>query len=498
MNWEPCNDISGVQAFLETVGTCRVFIKDFAKISHPLNNLLKKDLLFEWGYEQEKAMYNLKDALINCSAIRPLDYTSSALVILRVNTSWKVVINHLEWPWAWYSQPKHELFGLFRALKAAKYWLLGCQNWFIETDAKYIKGMFLNPGVGPNTAIMRCIDYILMYQFMLKHIPGKSFAADGLSRWDPQPGDDEYPLNKGWIDEPEGPLWFEYPGLEQDVLDAQENIPLEFEDFKAEIDMHGGYVVLVDHIRLFMTNLDKDRVQTEHDTSFQVPCDAGVDWEQFGSMTEPLTAVYSMSPMLLPDLALKLDDQVWEAYEEKSHTKTAKSQDDQLEKVKQWLLDPHTQPPDLNSNEFLRFTNQAKQFYLNDDDKLFRQSPDGTLKAIIEKSHQMYIMQAMHDHLGHKESYATKEFISERFWWPELERDVHWYVKTCHICQAWQKTLVWIPPTVTDTPGLFQIIHADVMHMMLASNGCKFIVHGCCALPVGWRIDHYRMRLLDR
>jgi hypothetical protein len=90
----------------------------------------------------------------------------------------------------------------------------------------------------------------------------------------------------------------------------------------------------VDHIRSFMTNLDKDRIQTKCDTGFQVPCDAGVDWEQFGSMTEPLTAVYSMSPMLLPDLALKLDEQVRELYKERRCTETARSQDDQLEKVK--------------------------------------------------------------------------------------------------------------------------------------------------------------------
>jgi len=81
-----------------------------------------------------------------------------------------------------YSQLKRELFGLFRALEAAKYWLLGCRNLIIETDAKYIKGMLLNPSIGPNATIMRWIAYILMYHFTLRHIPGKMFAADGLSR----------------------------------------------------------------------------------------------------------------------------------------------------------------------------------------------------------------------------------------------------------------------------------------------------------------------------
>jgi len=80
-----------------------------------------------------------------------------------------------------YSQPKRELFGLFRALEASKYWLLSCRNLIIETDVKYIKGMLLNPSIGPNAAIMRWIAYILMYHFILRHIPGKTFAADGLS-----------------------------------------------------------------------------------------------------------------------------------------------------------------------------------------------------------------------------------------------------------------------------------------------------------------------------
>jgi DNA modification methylase len=117
------------------------------KTSCPLNDLLKKDVPFEWRHEQEKAIYDLKDALINCPTIRPLDYTSSAPVILRVDTSWKAVgfwicqqdpkdkkkryftrfgsitLSDRE---ARYSQPKCKLFGLFRVLEAAKYWLLGC------------------------------------------------------------------------------------------------------------------------------------------------------------------------------------------------------------------------------------------------------------------------------------------------------------------------------------------------------------------------------------
>ncbi len=47
----------------------------------------------------------------------------------------------------------------------------------------------------------------------------------------------------------------------------------------------------------------------------------------------------------------------------------------------------------------------------------------------------MYIMKTVHDQLGHHGMYATKMLIKERFWWPEMERDIAWYISTCYICQ---------------------------------------------------------------
>ena len=503
MNWGPCKDVSNVRGFLGTCGTCRVFIKDFAKLSRPLNDLLKANVPFEWGPAQEKSMEDLKDALINCPAIRPLNYTSDAPVILGVDTSWKAVgfwicqedpenkkkryfarfgsitLNDRE---ARYSQPKRELFGLFRALEAAKYWLLGCRNLIIETDAKYIKGMLSNPGMGPNAAIMRWIDYILMYHFTLRHIPGKTFAADGLSRRDTQPGDDEYPLDNDWIDEPEGSLRFEYPDLDHNVPNAEDDVPLEFNSFKDDIDTRGGYQISVEDVRLFMSSMSEDILQTKEEMGHLEPAEEDVDWERSRLKDKSNGTVCFVSPAVLPDISLKLDEETRESYEESRRSETAKTQDAQLAEIKRWLIDPHAQPPDLRQKEFMNFVKRAKQFYLDENDKLFRRSPDGKFKAVVEKAHRMYIMRTLHDHLGHRGSFATKELISERFWWPELERDVHWYVKTCHVCQQRQRTLLRMPPTLTHTPGLFQVVHVDVMHMTPASNGCKYIVHGRCAL----------------
>jgi hypothetical protein len=63
-----------------------------------------------------------------------------------------------------------------------------------------------------------------------------------------------------------------------------------------------------------------------------------------------------------------------------------------------------------------------------------------------------------------------------------MEADVTWYVKSCHMCQVHQKMAMELSPVVTHTPSIFQVLHMDTVHMSPPSNGCKYIVHGRCAL----------------
>src|SRR6202023_847943 len=147
-----------------------MFIKDYAKITQPLTHLLQSKVPFEWGESQDLAMREVKRLLSVFPALKPIDYHLDAPVILGVDTSWMAVgfwicqedpdnpkkryyacfasitLSKQE---ARYSQPKRELFGLFRALQEAKFWLLGCRKLIIESDAKYIKGMINNPTLGP-------------------------------------------------------------------------------------------------------------------------------------------------------------------------------------------------------------------------------------------------------------------------------------------------------------------------------------------------------------
>jgi hypothetical protein len=62
-----------------------------------------------------------------------------------------------------------------------------------------------------------------------------------------------------------------------------------------------------------------------------------------------------------------------------------------------------------------------------------------------------------------------------------LEKDVAWYIKTCHQCQTRSTEKVVIPPTVSIPAPLFRKAFTDTMHMP-ASHGFSYIVQARCSL----------------
>ena len=143
----------------------------------------------------------LKTALLSSPALRPIDYASNSPVILGVDTSLitvgyllcqcdadnprircyarfgLIILNDRE---SRFSQPKLELYGLFCALWSLKMYLIGVRNLIVEVDARYIKGMLLNPDIAPSASINHWIVFILLFHFTLIHVPGTQHGPDGL------------------------------------------------------------------------------------------------------------------------------------------------------------------------------------------------------------------------------------------------------------------------------------------------------------------------------
>jgi len=199
-NWPPCSSQTEVRSFLGTTGTVHNWIEDYAHIARPLTNLTRINVPFVWDTSAQQAMDALKNAVVSCSVIRPIDYGSQDEVVLAVDSSniacsWILsqICNREHYPSCFgsitwneresrYSQAKIELYGLLRALKAAKVWLIGLKRFMVEVDAKYIWGMLNNPDIHPNVAINRWITGISLFDFTLRHVPGnRHVAPDGLS-----------------------------------------------------------------------------------------------------------------------------------------------------------------------------------------------------------------------------------------------------------------------------------------------------------------------------
>jgi hypothetical protein len=502
LRWPPLEDVSQVRQFLGVVGYMRMFLRNYSVITRPLTKLLKADVAFEWTEVEQASMDAVKQALLDCDALKPLNYEWDSDIVLAVDTSWMAIgieiyqcdpddpkkryfakfdsipLNERE---ARFSQPKRELYGLKRALEHMQYWLLGCRKLVVETDAMYIKGMLDNPGMGPNATINRWIEQILMFHFKLRHVRGLVFSPDGLSRRKPQPGDEVYPNPEDGYDE------YHSPEMHGD-WDHSIPQPYDFEEFKTSIDTRGGYL-LGDHgvpetlgtARLYEQFSQEcwEAYSGEEDLKRMV-----VQAYEADKCEMPAYLVDQTKPAepLLPKMHFKLDPDKRENYPEERRTAAAIRQDQRLWDLREWLKDTSRRPDGYSEKEYAKLVKLAKLFYRGKDGNLFRRSPDGENKLVVPKEDRMFVMKASHDSLGHRGVYATKTLIELRMWWPEMDRDISWYVKTCHMCQVRQRRLLRIPPVLTSTPSIFRRIHVDVMVMGMTSNGHRYLVSARDAL----------------
>jgi transposase InsO family protein len=201
-NWPPLTTTKEVRGFLGLCGTVRIWIKGYSQLARPLTELWRKSEEFIWNQKRQEAFDTLKELVSSAPALNPIDYSSDHAIVLSVDTSWQAVgiilsqhddqgrkrparygsipLNERE---SRYSQPKLELYGLFRALRSFRIHLIGVKNLQVEVDAKYIKGMLNEPDLQPNAAINRWIQGILMFDFTLIHVPAtKHVGPDALSR----------------------------------------------------------------------------------------------------------------------------------------------------------------------------------------------------------------------------------------------------------------------------------------------------------------------------
>jgi hypothetical protein len=453
-NWGELFDLSDVRAFIGTMGVCRMFIRNFAHRAHHLVKLTRNNIPFEYGPEQVSAQNDLKEALLSSPALRPIDYTNGSPVILSVDTSYiavgyilgqcdletpklryfarfgSITLNERE---ARFSQPKLELYGLYRTLRTLRLYLIGLRNLVVEMDAKFIKGMLANPDIAPSASINRWIVSILMFKFELVHVPGAFHGPDGLSRRRPQPGDYAEPEDDfdDWIDQVNG-----FPHM---ILSTSTRI----------------HEQPPSTIYIFTSSLVQSTSDAEQDTYDR-------------------THNYQQAP---------------DPYAIVPRSADAKKADDRTLLVQAWHEDLQ-RPDKLSDAQYETFLRYCTEFFLVSG-KLWRKDRKGEHKLVVAQDRRVFIMASAHDDAGHHGYFATHSHIALRYWWPFMGNDLAWFIRTCHLCQIRKTQNVLIPPVVATPAPLFAKIYVDTMHLP-KSGIYKFIVQGRCSIAHWAEFDMLR------
>jgi hypothetical protein len=79
-DWPIPNNIKEVRSFLGMAGYYRRFVAHYGIISKSLINLLKKDQIFGWNDEAQKAFEALKEALVQTSVLSIPDFSQQFVV----------------------------------------------------------------------------------------------------------------------------------------------------------------------------------------------------------------------------------------------------------------------------------------------------------------------------------------------------------------------------------------------------------------------------------
>lgn len=207
-------NVRGIRSFLGFASFYRRFIYNFSKIAQPLNRLLKKDIKFNWGVEQQQAFETIKRKVLNPPVLA--HYDPKADLILRTDACTYGLGGHLIQvpPLADrskgqllactsrtlgkaeqnYSITDLECLAIVFSVEKFRPYLYG-RRFLIETDHHAL--CFLMKKQSPAGRLCRWAQYLQKYDFSIKYCCGKEHAdADCLSRYplraDPKDLDRDY------------------------------------------------------------------------------------------------------------------------------------------------------------------------------------------------------------------------------------------------------------------------------------------------------------------
>ena len=197
-----------IRAFLGACNFYRRFQKQFSSVARVLQDLLRKDVPWRWGLQEQNAFDKLKEFFLSCvmlshpdpklSFILQTDSSDLGLggVLYQVNhLGEELVITFIsrsfQGPELRYTTTEKELLAVIHCLKKVKLYLLG-RKFVIKTDHQALQ--FLKPHNALSDRLIRWMLYLQNFDFEFVHVKGvDNHIPDLLSR---KPFDQDVTLDK--------------------------------------------------------------------------------------------------------------------------------------------------------------------------------------------------------------------------------------------------------------------------------------------------------------
>lgn len=551
--WPVPGDVSDVRSFLGTAGVGQRWIRNFSLIAKPLTLLTRGlESEFYFGEEELLAMDTIKKSMTSAPVLIVIEYEDArnhsriskgdlnGLIVLGVDSckngaGWilqqyrgnekkpalfgSCTFNATE---SRYSQPKCELYGLFRALKALRHRVWGVY-FRVDVDAKFLVEMIQNPDL-PNAPMTRWILYISLFDFTLNHVPAQSHQGpDGLSRRKKAEDDSEDSDAEEFLDRYVGANVVHWPKVVErvsahstvtggreswgtrtitDLLVHVRRIPrtpcatyvssaavlyMPIFGLSGEGEVSGSIRggtsedrwcerqgLYSDEVLLTLVSRDF-RVRRKVDERTVEAC-FGDEMVSFG----------------ITRYTWGMDDKVAsEGYEENACAKHEFGVRDEepegiWKELKAYLKSLSTPARCRTENERKTFIKNSKRYFLYEE-RLWLASVKGRQpRLVVEDSRRRQeLIAEAHNDAGHRGRDGTYKTLSDRFYWPNMYDDVAYFVRSCNICQLRSKARPKVAFSPTWSAAILRYFCLDTVHMGDGYGGKKYLLQGM-EPTIGW------------
>jgi len=161
-----------------------------------------------------------------------------------------------------------------------------------------------------------------------------------------------------------------------------------------------------------------------------------------------------------------------EEYDDNRRSEHVKRADERIKQIRELLATKSKRPFGKLTAKQASLVRVASHYWLDKGNgKLYKKNTgNDSLQLVVAEEDWMRLLRSCYNEMGYRGSYATNKLLQQRFWWPEIEKDAMWYIRTCHMCQVRQRKALELLLVVTHTLSIFQVLHADTVHMNLPSN----------------------------